>query len=238
MSINAISRNLGLALVMSLALTACFDGDGRKGATAGGSTLTPPVTPPAPAPAPTPTPDPDQAPTISGTPVTAARTDQPYEFQPVATDPDGDAIVFEVVNKPTWASFDRATGRLSGTPSSSSTGTFPGISIVASDGALESVLGPFDITVSSTAASRTATLAWQPPTENVDGTPLTNLAGFVIRYGTAADTLDQVLRVPNPGITTSVVEGLTPATWYFSLSAYNTAGVESAPTPVASKNVT
>jgi len=232
MSINAISRNLGLALVMSLALTACFDCDGKKGTTAGGSAMTPPVTPPSQAP------DPNDAPTISGTPVTTARTDQPYEFQPVASDPDGDAIVFEVVNKPSWANFDRATGRLFGTPSSSATGTFPGISIVASDGVAESVLGPFDITVTSTAASGSATLAWQPPTENVDGTPLTNLAGYVIRYGTTADALDQVLRVPNPGITSSVVEGLTPATWYFSLSAYNSAGVESAPSSVASKNVT
>jgi hypothetical protein len=235
MSINTISRNLGLALVMSLTLTACFDGDNKKGGgtTAGGSTLAPPVTPPVA------TPDPkDEAPTISGTPVTAARTDQPYEFQPVATDPDGDVIVFDIVNKPVWATFDRATGKLSGTPSSSATGTFPGISIVASDGLAESVLGPFDITVTSTAASGSATLAWQPPTENVDGTPLTDLAGYVIRYGTTTDALDQVLRVPNPGITSSVVEGLMPATWYFSLSAYNSAGVESAPSPVASKNVT
>jgi len=53
-----------------------------------------------------------------------------------------------------------------------------------------------------------ATLSWQPPTQYVDGTPLQDLAGFKIRYGTVADKLDQIVTVPNPGITSAMIESL------------------------------
>ena len=127
----------------------------------------------------------NNAPQIKGIPVVSIKADQPYTFQPTASDADGDKITFSVQNKPAWATFDAASGKLAGTPSSSYTGRFPGIRIVASDGKSTSELPAFDITVVATAANGSATLAWQPPTANVDGTPLTNLAGYVIRYGTS-----------------------------------------------------
>jgi hypothetical protein len=232
--ITARTRTLALAIMSTLSLTACL-GDGSK------SSTTPTVANPAPAPtSPSTSPPasaPNQAPTISGAPLTAAKTNQSYTFQPTASDPDGDKITFNVYNKPAWASFDTQTGRLSGTPSSSSTGTFAGITIVASDGASSSQLGPFSITVASTATSGSATLSWQPPTENADGSPLVNLAGYVIRYGTQSDALKLEVRINNAGITTAVIEGLTPATWYFTVSAFTSAGVESQPSAVGSKTV-
>ena len=229
------TRALALSFMISLSLTACFDGDNKHAgvppvAAAPAEPTTPPTTPPTSAP--------NQAPEISGTPVTSAKTNQPYAFQPTAIDPDGDKVTFSISNKPAWASFDTQTGKLAGTPSSSSTGKFSGITIVASDGTNNSQLGPFDITVASTAAAGSATLSWQPPTENADGSPLTNLAGYVIRYGTKSDALAQEVRIGNPGITTSMIEGLTPATWYFTVSAYTSTGVESAPSAVGSKTVT
>jgi hypothetical protein len=237
--IAARTRALALTLLITLSLTACFDGNNKPdgGLTGTGPfarTTPPPITPP-------PTPPisaPNQAPTISGTPPTSAKTNQPYAFQPTAVDPDGDKITFSVSNKPAWASFDATTGKLSGTPSSSSTGKFSGITIAASDGKHNNQLGPFDITVASTAATGSATLSWQPPTENTDGSPLTNLAGYVIRYGTKSDALVTEVRISNPGITSSMIEGLTPATWYFTVHAYTSAGVESAPSAVGSKTVT
>lgn len=229
--ITARTRALALSLLISLSLTACFDGDNKHAGA-------PPVGATPAEPAPTPTTTTNQAPEISGTPLTSAKTNQPYAFQPTAVDPDGDKLTFSVSNKPAWASFDTTTGKLAGTPSSSSTGTFSGVTIVASDGRTSSRLGPFDITVAATAATGSATLSWQPPTENADGSPLTNLAGFVIRYGTKSDALAMEVRIGNPGITTSMIEGLTPATWYFTVSAYTTAGVESAPSAVGSKTVT
>jgi len=233
--ITARTRALALSVLIPLSLTACFEGDNKHN---GGSTVANPAAEPTSTPTSPPTSAPNQAPTISGTPLTSAKTNQPYTFQPTASDPDGDKITFNVYNKPVWASFDTQTGKLAGTPSSSSTGTFTGITIVASDGASSSQLGPFDITVASTATTGSATLSWQPPTENADGSPLVNLAGYVIRYGTQSDALKLEVRINNAGITTSVIEGLTPATWYFTVSAFTSTGVESLPSAVGSKTVT
>jgi Putative Ig domain len=233
--INARTRALALTFLISLSLTACFDGDNKR---AGGTAGSDPVAAPAnPATSP-PTSAPNQPPTISGTPLTAAKTNQAYAFQPTAVDPDGDTVTFNVSNKPAWASFDTRTGKLAGTPSSSSTGTFSDITISVTDGKSNSRLGPFNITVKSTATTGSATLSWQPPTENADGSPLTNLAGYVIRYGNRSDALTVELKISNPGITTAMIENLAPATWYFTVSAYTSTGVESMPSAVGSKTVT
>ena len=76
------------------------------------------------------------------------------------------------------------------------------------------------------------TLSWLPPTQNSNGGVLTNLAGYHIYYGPAPSRLIQKLTVSNPGLTRYVINGLGTGPWYFQLTAYNTAGVESAPTGV------
>jgi Fibronectin type III domain len=75
------------------------------------------------------------------------------------------------------------------------------------------------------------TLHWLPPTENVDGTPLANLAGFDIHYGTASGNYTHTISVANPGIATYVVDDLTPGTYYFSVAAVNDQGTESPLSP-------
>ena len=137
--INARTRALALSFLISVSLTACLGGGGKSST----STATPPVASPAPAPAPAPTPPPttpppttvpNQPPEISGSPLTSAKTNQPYAFQPTARDPDGDKVTFNVYNKPAWATFDPTTGKLAGTPSSSSAGKYSSITSVASGG--------------------------------------------------------------------------------------------------------
>ena len=71
------------------------------------------------------------------------------------------------------------------------------------------------------------TLSWEAPTTREDGTPLTNLAGYYIYYGRMSGVYDYEIKIDNPGITTYVVEGLTPGTWYFVLTSYDSDGVES-----------
>ena len=71
------------------------------------------------------------------------------------------------------------------------------------------------------------TINWTPPTENTDGTPLTDLAGYDIHYGTASGDYTQSVNVSNAGLATYVVDNLTPGTYYFSVSAVNTSGTES-----------
>jgi hypothetical protein len=73
---------------------------------------------------------------------------------------------------------------------------------------------------------QTATLDWAAPTTNVDGSPLTNLAGFKIYQGTSAATLTGVTDVPGATTVTKVITGLPVGTRFFGLTAYNTLGVE------------
>ncbi|HJR69588.1 MAG TPA: putative Ig domain-containing protein, partial [Gammaproteobacteria bacterium] len=89
----------------------------------------------------------NRAPVITGTPATSANQDTPYSFTPSATDADGDALLFGIDAKPAWLTFDTATGRLSGTPSSADVGTHRGIVVHVSDGEAQALLPAFDLTV-------------------------------------------------------------------------------------------
>jgi hypothetical protein len=71
----------------------------------------------------------------------------------------------------------------------------------------------------------------------MDGSAVTNLAGYRIYHGTAANSLDKMIQVSNPGVTTYVVDALPAGTHYFSITAYNSAGVESDRSAVASKTI-
>jgi Putative Ig domain len=180
---------------------------------------------------------PNRQPVIGGTPVVEALVGQPYLFQANASDADGDALRFSIANKPAWATFDAATGRLSGTPGAAAAGTYANVTIRVTDGAATVSLPAFPIAVQQVVRG-TATLSWMPPTEREDGSPLTNLAGYRIRYGTAPGSLTEVLEIPNGGITSAVVENLPPATWYFVTSAYDSEGLESANSSPVSKTIT
>lgn len=76
-------------------------------------------------------------------------------------------------------------------------------------------------------AQQDVTLSWTPPTQNTDGTPLTDLAGYKIYQGTTSGTYPVVYDVPNPGVVSYIVEGLADGTYYFAATAYNTSGIES-----------
>ena len=63
-------------------------------------------------------------------------------------------------------------------------------------------------------------LAWDAPTNNTDGTPLTDLAGYKLFWGTNSAVYYGMTNVGN--VTTGRVDGLTEGrTYYFSGKAYN-----------------
>jgi hypothetical protein len=101
----------------------------------------------------------NQSPTIAGTPATSVMAKTSYSFTPTATDPDGDALTFSITNKPSWASFDTTTGRLSGNPTELQVGTTAAIAIGASDGNSIVFLPLFDLEV----------LAYVPVDSDADG---------------------------------------------------------------------
>jgi len=180
----------------------------------------------------------NDAPIISGKPLPTAVVNIPYLFRPDVHDPDGDVLVFEVAQKPSWATFNPATGELSGTPPAGAGGTYTDIAIFVSDGALKTALPPFTIKVtesSVTGSTSSASLSWSAPTQNEDGSPLTDLAGYRVHYGTSASNLSMRVDVGNPAMTSVVVQNLAQGTWYFAISAYTHQGAESSRSNVVSK---
>jgi hypothetical protein len=161
---------------------------------------------------------------ISGTPPPAVNVGSQYSFTPTVSNSGGGSLTFSIQNKPSWATFSVTTGTLAGTPTSASAGTYSNISISVSNGTDQATLPLFSISVNQN-SSGTATLDWTAVTLNNNGTPLTNLAGYTVRYGTSSNNLNQVIQVTNPTITTYVISNLTSGTWYFAVNAYTTAGV-------------
>ncbi len=178
----------------------------------------------------------NQVPAISGTPPNAAQEGQYYEFTPAAVDADGDALSFSVTNRPPWASFNATTGRLRGTPGTGTAGDYLGISIRVSDGVASTALPSFSIAVQQVSMG-SVTLSWQPPTMRVDGSPLANLAGYRIRYGTSSGSYPNVVAIQNGGVTSAVIGNLPPATYYFVVSAFDSMGLESDNSSAVSKTI-
>jgi hypothetical protein len=166
-------------------------------------------------------------PTISGNPMTAIDIGSAYSFTPTASDPDGDKLTFSVRNQPSWADFDKTTGTLSGQPALGSVGTYASIEISVSDGKAKSTLPRFAISVDQVGTIST-TLNWTPPTQNEDGSPLMDLAGYKIYWGTTPGQYTHSVKIENPGMSSYVVENLTPGTYEFAATSFNMAGVESA----------
>jgi hypothetical protein len=84
-------------------------------------------------------------------------------------------------------------------------------------------------------ANGSATLRWTPPTQNSDGSALTDLAGYRVLYGQSATALTQTIDVNNASVSTYVVDKLSSGAWYFAVRSYNASGVESANSGVATK---
>ncbi len=172
------------------------------------------------------TPSANSAPLISGTPPGTATADYSYAFVPNASDPDGDSLSFSVQNLPAWASFDSATGKLSGMPRIDNVGMFSNILISVSDGQKTTSLRPFAINVQEL-GNLSTTLSWTPPTENEDGSALTDLAGYKIYWGNTPGNYTKSARIDNPGISSYVVENLPAGRLEFVATSVNSAGIES-----------
>jgi hypothetical protein len=158
----------------------------------------------------------------------------PYEFRPIVS--GGTASAFSASNLPKWATFDVTTGAIAGTPTAGDVGTNADISITAVIGTTSVALTPFTIVVAandpvaaaapSAKTVTSATLTWLPPTENTDGSTLSNLAGYRIYYGTDGATASNTIDVTNPGLTAYTVSELTAGTYHFAIAALNTDGIE------------
>jgi hypothetical protein len=171
----------------------------------------------------------NHAPTISGTPPTSITSGQGYNFVPTAADADGDSLQFSISGKPGWATFDTATGRLWGAPTSANAGSYAQIEISVSDGKVVTKLPQFAITVTAAPTTmRSVQLSWQPPLTNTDVSTLTDLTGYRIVYGTQPGTYTSSVSVNGTGLVTYTIDNLqTGKQYYFSMVAVNATGTES-----------
>ena len=70
-------------------------------------------------------------------------------------------------------------------------------------------------------------LGWVAPTENVDGTPLTDLAGYRIYYGDSSRDYSDMADVVDPVVTTHSIT-LISGSYYVAMTALDADGNESA----------
>jgi hypothetical protein len=96
---------------------------------------------------------------------------------------------------------------------------------------------PRNVSVSTPPTAGTASLSWTAPTQNTDGTPLTDLAGYTIYYGTSPSDLTQTVQLADPSATGYVVSNLSAGTYYFAVAAYTTVATQSALSSESSKTI-
>lgn len=166
-------------------------------------------------------------PSISGIPPATVLHGQTYSFEPSASDPDGDSLSFSISNRPRWATFTDGSGELSGTPTIGDVGRYENIRIDVSDGTVAASLPEFSVDVAQN-ADGSIVVTIQAPTQNVDGTTLTDLAAYNIYYGVSEGDYPNQVRVNNPGIATYMIENLVRGQYYIVATAINGEGIESA----------
>jgi hypothetical protein len=182
----------------------------------------------------------NRPPVISGTPATSVLAGSAYAFQPSATDADGNALTFSISNKPAWATFSTANGRLSGTPATGNVGTYGNIVISATDGKATASLPAFSIQVNAASAQTgTVTLSWTAPTKRADGTPLSlaDIHGYRIHYGTSAGDYTGHVDLADGTAQQVTLTDLPLGTYYLVMTTYDVVGLESGYSSAATKNV-
>ena len=178
---------------------------------------------------------PNTPPEISGNPPGEVNAGDSYSFTPTASDADGDNLTFSIANQPLWATFSTSNGSLTGTPGDGDVGTYSNIRITVSDGTDTASL-QFSITVNAISLG-SVTLTWTAPTQNEDGSALTDLAGYKLYWGTTPGVYPNSVTLDNPSLTTYVVDNLVPGTYEFVATSFNEAGVESRYSGAATKVV-
>ena len=137
---------------------------------------------------------------IAGKPSTSVTVGSKYVFQPTARNLKGKKPRFSISNLPSWASFNRTTGRLSGKPKSKHVGGYRSIRIHLTDGKNTARLRAFSITVTSKTANNQKNTNKSSSKPSISGAP-----------GTTAIVGDKYRFKPT-------VSGLTSSKLAFSIS--------------------
>lgn len=127
-----------------------------------------------------------------------------------------------------WASTGAATcvasGSWSGTKALSGSQTFAGVSTNRA----------YTLTCSTEGK---ATVTWTPPTQNTDGSAITNLASYELFHAATSAAVSTATAISVPLGTTHVVTGLPNGIRYFGMKAVNDQGVKSNMSALANKTI-
>lgn len=90
----------------------------------------------------------------------------------------------------------------------------------------------------SVASQSSATLSWTPPTQNTDGSALTNLANYKVFVSNTQAGVASVtpILIPAPA-STYIVQSLSAGTWYFGVKSTNSVGVDSVMSNIATRSL-
>ncbi|MFQ5560072.1 MAG: PKD domain-containing protein [Nitrospinota bacterium] len=142
-----------------------------------------------------------------------------------SSDDDNDPLTYSwsVVSYPQGSTIPVLSDPLSATPSFTpdTTGTYV-FSLTVNDGEVPSTADTVSISVSPL----TAILTWTAPTTNADNTPLTDLGGYKISYGTSTGVYTKTKNAGSSA-TSKTISGLSKTTYYFVIQAYDLNGNES-----------
>jgi len=163
---------------------------------------------------------------LGATPPSTAVVGQLYSFKPTAKDSSTRVLNFSIQNEPAWTTFNTSTGELAGTPITMDSGTRSNVVISVSDGSESAAMPSFSVHVLPQ-LSNGITIAWTPPSENTDGSSLTNLAGYRIHYGNDPSKPGQTIEIYSAEMSAFTITGLSPGTWHFAISALNSESIES-----------
>ena len=98
-----------------------------------------------------------------------------------------------------------------------------------------SISDDHDAEESTPVHSGSVTLSWSAPTTNSDGSPLTDLGGYIVHYGTSTGNYAYSSNIGN--FTSTTISNLSPGIWYFAITTYDVHGNESAYSAELSSNV-
>ena len=138
-----------------------------------------------------------------------------------ATGAYSDGSAQDLTANVTWSSSNTGAATISNAAGSQGLAS----SNAAGSSTIKAVLGTVSGTTNLVVVNRSATLSWDKPLTNTDGTALTDLAGYRLYYGTGAGTYTKTVDVGN--VTTYTINTLAQGTYYFAVKAVNSSGAES-----------
>lgn len=80
-------------------------------------------------------------------------------------------------------------------------------------------------------------LTWSAPTTNSDGSPVSDLAGYRVYYGTASGFYTDNVTINNPSTLSATISNLPADTYYVIVRAFNSLNAESQASIEVSKKI-